>query len=78
QTGSGKTLAFGLPLIEKSLNQPKLTSSIVLTPTRELAGQIAHSINAIASDIAIENQANITSLTLTGGCDINEQLEQLR
>ncbi|WP_264876929.1 DEAD/DEAH box helicase [Vibrio agarivorans] len=78
QTGSGKTLAFGLPLIEKSLNQPKLTSSIVLTPTRELAGQITHSINAIASDAAIENEAGITCLTLTGGCDIDEQLEQLR
>ena len=40
-TGSGKTLAFGLPLIERTRPaEPGFPTSLILTPTRELAEQI--------------------------------------
>ncbi len=40
QTGTGKTAAFGLPLLMQTDANKKLTQSIVLAPTRELAQQI--------------------------------------
>src|SRR5437660_12504974 len=41
KTGSGKTLAFGLPLIERTRTaEPGRPQSLVLVPTRELAGQV--------------------------------------
>ena len=41
QTGTGKTAAFGLPLIEMIQASEKTVKAIVLTPTRELAIQVA-------------------------------------
>ncbi len=44
RTGTGKTAAFALPVIQRLLAQPNLKSKVralVLTPTRELAIQIA-------------------------------------
>ena len=49
RTGSGKTLAFAIPLAEKcdpSIRQPQ---ALVLTPTRELAIQVAGVTEAMAS-----------------------------
>ena len=49
-TGSGKTLAFGLPLIERvSQAKPKRPTSLILTPTRELAEQIRNVLSPLAS-----------------------------
>ena len=40
-TGSGKTLAFGLPLLARTEEaEPRRPTSLILTPTRELAEQI--------------------------------------
>jgi ATP-dependent RNA helicase MSS116 len=44
KTGSGKTIAFLLPAIERIKNQPRPRGSVaclVISPTRELAAQIA-------------------------------------
>ena len=47
-TGSGKTLAFGLPLIERTRPaEPGFPTSLILTPTRELAEQIFQVLDLI-------------------------------
>ena len=50
QTGTGKTAAFALPILQRMLDAPKPTAekrprALILTPTRELAEQIADAIN---------------------------------
>ncbi len=50
-TGSGKTLAFGLPLVARlRRGAAARPTALVLTPTRELAGQIEKEIIALSSD----------------------------
>lgn len=44
QTGTGKTAAFGLPLLDALAAGLKNTQSLVLTPTRELAIQVAQAL----------------------------------
>jgi len=50
QTGTGKTAAFTLPIIQllsaKPVEKRKRIKSLIVTPTRELAIQIAESFNA--------------------------------
>jgi ATP-dependent RNA helicase RhlE len=48
-TGSGKTLAFGIPIVERITGLTKAPEALVLVPTRELALQVASSIDAFAS-----------------------------
>ncbi len=53
QTGTGKTAAFGLPLLQRLKAQdrrpaPKSCRSLILSPTRELAGQIADHLRSYA------------------------------
>src|SRR6186997_1352660 len=49
QTGSGKTAAFLLPILSRLIDKPRRTTrALVLTPTRELAAQIADDLNALA------------------------------
>lgn len=48
RTGSGKTLAFGVPLVERLAGAPAKPAAVVLTPTRELASQVAEEIGIIA------------------------------
>ena len=48
-TGSGKTAAFLLPILNQLLDKPRgTTRALVLTPTRELAAQIAQDMNELA------------------------------
>lgn len=58
QTGSGKTAAFGLPVIEQLLQQPVtgMPMALVLTPTRELAIQVAEQLQLFASNTALRVQ----------------------
>src|SRR5260370_41006105 len=51
QTGTGKTAAFGLPIIQRLSEAPRRRvgrgcRALVLSPTRELASQIAESFRA--------------------------------
>jgi len=48
RTGSGKTIAFGLPLLERIDLRQRQTQALILTPTRELATQIADVLQSVA------------------------------
>src|SRR5688500_1190695 len=49
QTGSGKTAAFLLPILHRLIEKTRRTTrALVLTPTRELAAQIAEDLDALA------------------------------
>ena len=50
QTGTGKTGAFGLPLLHKIDPENKNVQAVVLSPTRELAIQIAKDLKAFAKN----------------------------
>jgi len=54
QTGSGKTLAFGLPLIERCDPQVRQVQALVLTPTRELARQVAEVLSTLGKGTGIK------------------------
>jgi ATP-dependent RNA helicase DeaD len=72
QTGTGKTAAFGLPLMQRidpSLNH---IQALILSPTRELAMQIAKDLTAFAKFIP-----KIKIGVVYGGADIQKQINQL-
>lgn len=73
QTGTGKTAAFALPLlnnIDPSVKQPQI---LVLTPTRELAIQVAEAFEQYAKHVR-----GIEVLALYGGQSYSIQLSALR
>jgi len=48
-TGSGKTAAFVLPIAQRLMDKPRgMTRALILTPTRELAAQIAEDLKQLA------------------------------
>jgi len=53
KTGSGKTLAFALPILHTLSADPYSVYALVLTPTRELAFQIADQFNVIGSGMRL-------------------------
>ncbi|MEN3289175.1 MAG: ATP-dependent helicase RhlE, partial [Bradyrhizobium sp.] len=58
QTGTGKTASFALPILHRLLEnrskpQPKSPRVLVLSPTRELSGQILDSFNAYGRHIRL-------------------------
>ncbi|HXG36279.1 MAG TPA: DEAD/DEAH box helicase [Dehalococcoidia bacterium] len=71
QTGSGKTLAFGLPLIERCSPQNKAVQALVLTPTRELARQVADVLSALGKS------AGIKVVAIYGGASFGPQAAAL-
>ncbi|WNC14685.1 DEAD/DEAH box helicase [Brevibacillus brevis] len=72
QTGTGKTAAFGIPLVERLDEESGNIQAVVLTPTRELAVQVAEEINKIAQF------KKITALPIYGGQDITRQIKALK
>jgi len=72
QTGTGKTAAFGLPLIELIDPGTKAVQALILTPTRELAIQVAEEINSLKGPVPI------TIVPIYGGQSIDEQLRRLK
>ncbi|MDX1594766.1 MAG: DEAD/DEAH box helicase, partial [Gammaproteobacteria bacterium] len=72
QTGTGKTAAFALPLLSRldlALRTPQV---LVLTPTRELAIQVAEALQTYARHLA-----GFHVLPIYGGQSIGVQLRQL-
>ena len=76
QTGTGKTASFALPLLEKLSKGQKPRSnqvrSLILTPTRELAAQVAESVAIYGK------YTQLTSGVVFGGVKINPQMIKLR
>jgi ATP-independent RNA helicase DbpA len=72
KTGSGKTLAFGLPSILRTDTSHQTPQTLIITPTRELAEQVAHVLKEIATSIP-----NLKILTLYGGVPLRAQAESL-
>ncbi len=71
ETGTGKTAAFLLPLIHKTLREPK-RQTLILTPTRELAIQIDTELRKFA------HGSKIFSTVCVGGTSIRPQIRALR
>lgn len=73
QTGTGKTAAFSLPLLSNlDLSMPK-PQVLVLTPTRELAIQVAEAMQSYAKKLP-----GFHVLPIYGGQSIGIQLKQLK
>ena len=73
QTGTGKTAAFTLPLLSRIDFSGHETSVLVLTPTRELAIQVAEAITQYAAKMP-----NVHVVPVYGGQDITVQLRALK
>lgn len=72
-TGSGKTLAFGLPLLcNTKKSKPKRPTSLILTPTRELAEQI----RVVLAPLAGVQGHRV--MTIYGGSPYKGQIGKLR
>jgi ATP-dependent RNA helicase DeaD len=72
QTGTGKTAAFALPMLESIDLTKNVTQVIVLTPTRELAIQVAQSFKRYAAGLA-----GFRVAAIYGGQDYQVQFRQL-
>jgi ATP-dependent RNA helicase RhlE len=80
QTGTGKTASFSLPILQRLLPLASNSASparhpvraLILTPTRELADQVA------ANVFAYGKYTSLRSAVVFGGVDMNPQSEALR
>ncbi len=74
KTGSGKTLAFSIPLVTRlaALRRRSRPTGLVLAPTRELASQIAATIEPLAAP----HHLKVT--TIFGGVPQNRQVAALK
>ena len=73
QTGTGKTAAFALPILSRIDIKNKNIQILVLTPTRELAIQVAEAFQKYAGKIK-----DFHVLPIYGGQDIEGQLRRLK
>jgi len=72
KTGSGKTLAFSLPAIAHTeRHQQGKPTTLVLTPTRELANQIAGVVEPLAK------ARQLRPIAVYGGTNIDKQIETI-
>ncbi len=78
QTGTGKTAGFTLPILHNlaSKEKPKYNGNqvrvLVLTPTRELAAQVAQNVKEYSQHLKVK------SVVVFGGVSINPQMQKLR
>ncbi|MDD2839137.1 MAG: DEAD/DEAH box helicase [Sulfuricurvum sp.] len=77
QTGTGKTAGFTLPLLQllsekKSPKPHRKIRALILTPTRELAAQVAESVKLYGKYLPLK------SAVVFGGVGINPQITMLR
>ena len=76
QTGTGKTAGFTLPLLQLLTGGPKVKAnhirSLILTPTRELAVQVAENVAVYGKHLSLKTGV------VYGGVKINPQMMKLR
>ncbi|MEC4727337.1 DEAD/DEAH box helicase [Shewanella sp. D64] len=77
QTGTGKTAAFALPILQSMIDKPSETQrsstrALILTPTRELASQIADNINDYSKYM------ELSVLTIYGGVKLETQAQKIK
>jgi ATP-dependent RNA helicase RhlE len=80
QTGTGKTAAFALPILQRLFPHASASASparhpvraLILTPTRELAVQVAQSFRDYGRNLPLR------STVVYGGVDMNAQIQELR
>jgi len=75
QTGTGKTAAFILPMLQRLTEAPsnsRAPGALVLTPTRELAAQVAQSARDYGKYLRVR------TAVVFGGVSINPQIDTLR
>ncbi len=80
QTGTGKTAAFTLPMLQRlsesgaetTAKRKRAVRALVLTPTRELAAQVAESTQNYGKHLALK------STVVFGGVNIKPQIDKLR
>lgn len=72
QTGTGKTAAFGLPILEIVDPSIRTVQALILTPTRELAIQVADEITSLRGTKRIE------VASIYGGASMDNQLRKLK
>jgi ATP-dependent RNA helicase DeaD len=72
RTGTGKTAAFGIPIVEKVDPTRNAIQALVLTPTRELAIQVAQEISEIGRPRGVKVES------IYGGDSMDRQLEGIR
>jgi len=71
QTGTGKTAAFGVPIVERWDLKVRAVQALVLTPTRELAIQVAEEVTKIGK------YARLKTIAIYGGQSIDRQIRSL-
>jgi ATP-dependent RNA helicase RhlE len=77
QTGTGKTAGFTLPLLQRLMEKPhqgknrRPIRALILTPTRELAAQVAESVDIYGRHLPLK------STVVFGGVSINPQKMKL-
>jgi len=72
QTGTGKTAAYGIPMVEMIVRDCEQIQGIVLSPTRELAVQVAEELNKIGEFKGVQ------ALPIYGGQDMERQIRALK
>ena len=73
QTGTGKTAAFSLPIMEQLDLNSKDVQAIILSPTRELAIQIARNIEEFSKSIS-----KLNVIAVYGGANIEDQIRGIK
>ena len=74
QTGTGKTASFTLPMIEILAGgraKARMPRSLILTPTRELAAQVAENFDTYGK------YTNLSKALLVGGVSMDKQIKLL-
>lgn len=72
QTGSGKTAAFWLPILDRIDKNSRDLQALILTPTRELAIQIAEELRSFSTN------SNVNIVLLYWGQPIRSEMSTLR